>query len=176
MSKTLDERYLTWLYSQIASVTVRNPRRTYWTILRVLYSTEFVWFVPNDDNRAEDGRELRYEFFADEDIRWDSEPEWMSLGCSMLELLVGLSRRLSFEDDRPPRQWFWEMMSNLGLDHFTDSVKFYEAEVDTVLSDVIWRTYDQNGRGGLFPLRRPTKDQREVEIWYQLSAYLLENG
>ncbi|MFZ1684153.1 MAG: hypothetical protein WAU88_08510, partial [Candidatus Zixiibacteriota bacterium] len=49
-----------------------------------------------------------------------------------------------------------------------------EATIDEVLNRVIFRTYDARGNGGLFPLRRPQRDQREVELWYQASAYLLE--
>jgi hypothetical protein len=40
---------------------------------------------------------------------------------------------------------------------------------------VIWRTYDRRGHGGLFPLQRSNRDQRRVEIWYQLSEYLLQD-
>lgn len=62
MDGPLDEQYLKWLYRQVASSKYRNPARTYWSLLRQLYTTEFVWTVPNDDNRVEDGRDLRYEF------------------------------------------------------------------------------------------------------------------
>ena len=32
-----------------------------------------------------------------------------------------------------------------------------------------------NGTGGLFPLKRPRVNQRRVEVWYQMSEYLMEN-
>lgn len=87
-SPPLDELYFTWLYSQVGSVKDRNPSRSYWKILRKLFTKEFVWIVPNDDNRAEDGRDLRLEFLEEHDIQ-DVDPNWMRLGCSMLELLIG---------------------------------------------------------------------------------------
>ena len=65
-------------------------------------------------------------------------------------------------------------MKNLGLNHCSDKRRLTYEEVNDVLDRVIWRTYRWDGHGGLFPLNEPEKDQREVEIWYQLSAYLLE--
>lgn len=177
MSGTLDDLYLPWLYSQIGgrSVKVKDRSRTHWSLLKQLYSIEFVWIIPNDDNRAEDGKNLRYEF-VDERGYYDVDPDWMGLGCSFLEMLVGLSRRLSFESDREPRYWFWHLLENLGLTGYTDHVRYNREEVDDIANTVIWRTYEKDGRGGLFPLSYTNQDQREVEIWYQLSAYLLQDG
>jgi hypothetical protein len=175
MNQPLDELYLNWLYSQIGSVKLRNPSRTYWSLAKQLYTKEFVWIVPNDDNRLEDGRDLRPEFIDDCEIS-TIDPEWMSLGCSMLEMLVALSRRLSFQDGRNPRGWFWRLIENLDLVHCTDAKYDQEIHdrVDAILEEIIWRTYHSDGRGGLFPLEHPKRDQRDVEIWYQLSAYLIE--
>lgn len=169
-----DDAYLRWLYRQVASVHLENPSRTYWSLLRQLYTTEFVWFVPNDDNRVEDGKQLRYEFINDENIDYVN-PEWLHMGCSMLEMLIALSRRLAFEAEGRPRAWFWKLMRNVGLDHLNDSVyPFPEDYVEQVLSTIIWRTYQPNGHGGLFPLKNAQQDQTKIEIWYQLSAYLLQ--
>ncbi len=176
MDEPLDELYLHWLYKKIGSVRLKNPARTYWSLARKLYTKEFVWLIPNDDNRAEDGRELRYEFMHDEEISYVDDA-WMDLGCSMLEMLIALSRRLAFQTEGDPRSWFWHLLDNLGLEHYTDAyfgVMDYEGELDEKLDSVIWRTYEPDGGGGLFPLRHPHEDQRDVELWFQLSAYLLE--
>lgn len=177
MSEPLDELYLTWLYSQVSSVKSKQLSKTYWSLFRELYRTEFVWFVPNDDNRVEDGRDLRYEFMHDHDIDYNDE-EWQSLGCSMLEMLIGLSRRLAFQAEGEPRAWFWHLLANLGLDKMNDIYcrrSTYKEEIEDIVSRVIWRTYDYYGRGGLFPLRKAAEDQRKLEIWYQLNAYVIEN-
>lgn len=171
MSKSLDELYFTWLYHHVAEDS-RNPSETYWKLLRQLYCKEFVWIIPNDDNRAEDGKDLRLEFVESEGI--DVDHEWMNMTCSMLELLIGLSRRLSFEAEGEPRGWFWHMIENLGFEIYNDNSLYPEGEIDRRLDELIWRLYKRNGSGGLFPLKRPPEDQRNVEIWYQLSAYLLE--
>lgn len=181
MDEPLDEVYLRWLYSKIGSVRLRNRSRTYWTLARQLYTKEFVWFVPNDDNRVEDGRSLRYEFIQEYEVT-HVDPEWLGLGCSMLEMLIGLSRRLAFEaDGGEPSRWFWKLIENLELLHFTDAYFEHEgparcaAYVDEAMNRVIFRTYSYSGKGGLFPLNRAYHDQRDVEIWYQLNSYLLEN-
>jgi hypothetical protein len=65
VSGTLDDLYLIWLYEQVGDVKVRSRNRTYWDLFRQLYSIEFIWFIPNDDNRAEDGEDLREQFLED---------------------------------------------------------------------------------------------------------------
>ncbi|QPL14707.1 hypothetical protein SEA_SCHWARTZ33_62 [Gordonia phage Schwartz33] len=178
-TKPLDELYLEWLYGQVAAVSQKNPAKTYWCLLRLLYKTEFVWIVANDDNRMEDGRDLRREFIEEYDLD-EPDSEWLTIGCSMLEMLISLSRRLSFEDeeeDDTTIEWFWHLLANIGLRIFNDEqlvTTEQEAYVCHILEEVIWRNYHSNGRGGLFPLRDPQEDQRCVELWYQLSGYLAE--
>lgn len=173
MSAILDELYFKWLYSQVSSVRRKDPSRTYWALLKILFTTEFIWMVPNDDNRVEDGKDLRYEFLEENEME-ATDKDWLHIGCSMLELFIGLSRRLEFEDGQEAREWFWELLRNIKLDDYNDNVPIPRGLVEDTLNRVIWRTYDYNGCGGLFPLRRPERDQRGVELWYQLSAYLLE--
>ena len=170
----LDEAYLQWLYGQVGTVSLKPSSKTYWNLLRILFQKEFVWFVPNDDNRLEDGRELRHEFIEELGL-YQVDKNWMDLGCSFLELLIGLSRRLAFEAGGKPRDWFWHLLNNLQLDFYTDNILIPEKKVNDCLDKVIWRTYRRDGHGGLFPLRHAREDQTQVEIWYQLSAYLLEH-
>lgn len=172
MGRPLDELYLEWLYDQVGAVGT-DPSTGHWELLKILATKEFVWIVPNDDNRAEDGRFLRHEFLSEQNLKLD-DPHWMRLGCDMFELLVGISRRLAFEGDGEPREWFWEMINNLGLYNYRDGGHIPVGTINEVLDDLIWRTYEPDGRGGLFPLKYPEQDQRDVEIWYQLNAYLLE--
>lgn len=172
----LDELYFEWLYGQVASLKAKNPRRTYWNLCRIIFRKEFVWFVPNDDNRIADGLDLRNEFLEERKIR-RPDPHWMNLGCSMLEMMVALSRRMAFEADGDPPEWFWEMIDNLGLyDDFNDREDISTEYVEEVLDRVIWRQYEYNGTGGLFPLKNPRRNQKNIEIWYQFSAYLAERS
>lgn len=178
---TLDELYFHWLYEKVASLRFTNPTRTYKSLTKQLYAKEFIWWVPNDDNRVEDGRDLRREFLEEKEIEI-VDPNWMDDGCSMFEMIWAVCGDLAFEsnDGKTPRQWFWTLMENLDLRHFTDAyyedhgVEKIQDVVDETLDRVIFRIYDHAGKGGLFPLQHPKCDQREVELWYQLNYYLLE--
>jgi len=171
-----DDLYLEWLYGEVANVRTRSRSRTYWRLLRQMYKTEFIWWVPNDDNRCEDGKDLRYEFIDVSGIQ-TVDNEWLSMGCSMLEMLIALARAAAFETEGLVHEWFWQFIENLGLEAFTDARYNARAEqhVQNVLDAIIWRLYSHDGAGGLFPLRNPPHDQREVELWYQLNAYLVEH-
>lgn len=178
IAEPLDETYFKWLAVQVVNTRLKNPRSTYWEVLRQLQRTEFVWKIRNDDNRVEDGKELRSEFFESE----FGEPlidEMRNEACSFLEMLIALSRRLEFQaSGASAADWFWHLLDNVGL-HITDWD--YEAQrmhdyVDQVLQVINNRNYDRNGRGGLFPLHESDIDQREVELWYQMNYYLLERG
>lgn len=173
MNEPLDDLYFEWLYEQVGNQgSVRS--RTHRCLLRQLYTKAFVWMIPNDDNRVEDGRDLRFEFIQAAYIQ-SVDANWVSMECSVLEMLIALSRRLSFEAEGEPREWFWLMMKNISLDVFTDNhYDSYTIEVEEVLNQLIFRTFQSSGQGGLFPLQRPEDDQRGVEIWYQMSAYLAE--
>lgn len=177
----LDDAYFEWLYGQIGPLKNRNPERNFWHLCRKLYSTEFIWFVPNDDNRVEDGKELRLEFLAS--TRYQLEDPyhlWRDLGCSMFEMLIALSKLAAFESGRGHVEWFWRFMHNLELDGYSDKVydrsirNGIDEGVEQVLHRLNERTYSRDGQGGLFPLRRARQDQRNVELWYQMSSYLHE--
>ncbi len=173
---TLDDQYFEWLYTQVAAARNKNPARSYWELLRQLYTSPYIWFIPNDDNRAEDGKEFRYEFFRDAGIE-EVDEYWVSLDCSMLEMLIALSRRISFESYATGADWFWKLLENLDLRRYTDEVynSMTAEEVIEAIERVNTRTYNRDGTGGLFPLRDTRIDQRKIELWYQMSSYLLEN-
>lgn len=170
MNPPLEEAYLRWLSDQVGSVDGKSHSR----MLEQLFFKEFVWYVPNDDNRAADGKDLRREFLGEE--RSHIDPDFTSVGCCMLELFVGLARRASFEDleERDSHYWVWQLLKNADLYRFDNSKNFSTDTVDSILDKIIFRTYGPDGRGGLFPLQYPDGDQREIELWYQLGAYLLE--
>lgn len=170
-----EERYLNWLYGQVAPLRTRPSTRTFWGLFRQLNATIFVAIVPHDENRIADAMDLRYEFLAENEDE-QGNLDWMRFPCSMLELLIILARQLAFEMDDDVKVWFWHLIEVLELEEFNDRVYDEQAEeiVGRTLDRVIWRTYDANGHGGLFPLRHPGHDQRKVELWYQLNAYLLE--
>lgn len=179
MSEPLDELYFQWLYEQVADPGFDDQELTYWKMLKILFKKEFIWIVPNDENRIRDGVALRMDFLRERDVDLqDVDPIWMELGCSMLELMVGLSRRLAFEADKgQAHYWFWVLMENIGLSGYNDRRRFTRRQLDRIddmLNDIIHRNYEPSGLGGFFPLQSSRWDQRKRELWYQMSEYILE--
>lgn len=126
---------------------------------------------PRDENRIADAAQLRKEFTGLE------REERFSPGVSILELLIGLARRMDFMIDWPVHSCFALFLENLNLDVFDDDAcpPIPLRHIDHVLARFSNRTYKSDGRGGLFPLQRPEQDQRDVELWYQMAAYMTEN-
>lgn len=157
------DRYLDYLTSQIRPYRERSFRELY----ELMLAKEFVWFVPNDDNRIDDGLEIRCEFFHRDDA--------LKIGCSVLEVIIGLSRRIAFIVGGSPDHWAWELITNLELHRMSGHIGRKRAnEIDEILERLIWRTYEPDGCGGLFPLAWPPADMRQIELWYQMSAWIEE--
>jgi hypothetical protein len=171
MSEPLENLYFNWLCAKVIYIRNHTPSTMYWKLLSTLHKTEFAWFLWCDDNRAEDGLVLRKEFLRTADI--PGQEEWLRIPpCSVLEMLIAFSRRAEFQTADPARTWFWEFIDNLGLKYAHDGSDTTVEEIQDILDQFIWRTYGYDGRGGLFPLDDPRRDQREVEIWYQFCDYL----
>ena len=171
MEGPLENLYFKWLCAKVMYVRTPTPSLTYWKLLKILHTTEFVWLLSGDDNRAADGIELRSDFLIEAQI--SDNQEWRALGCSLLEMFIAFSRRAQFQTAIPAHEWFWEFMDNLGLKEFNDGADNFE-KVEEILDQFIWRTYNRNGEGGMFPLNSPNGDQRETEIWYQFCGYLVD--
>lgn len=160
-----------WLEPQIRDEGGRSDE--YWDLLQLMQSKEFIWLVPNDDNRVQDGLDLRAEFCHDHHIRAGSLNQ---LGtCSFLEVLIGLSRRLAFEAGGRAAGWAWQLIQNLELHRMADPLSPRKANrANEIMDAVISRNYRYDGGGGFFPLIGPQEDQTQVELWYQMAAYVGE--
>lgn len=172
----MDESYFLWL----CSLVDHDPEKDYSELLKELHSIEFseqtAKLIPNDHNRISDGLDLRDRFCKDEDVPYS---EWMDEPCTFLEMLIGLSYRMEDTMGGDYDSWFWVIIENLDLDGMSNEAYSDLGDskrmIDEIISDVLKRKYSKDGSGGLFPLKEPDKDQRKVEIWYQMSAYLVEN-
>lgn len=170
----IEQAYFEWMCDLVCDRRYTN-QITYEKLLRFLHDTEFVYFIPKDENRAEDGIDLRYRFAIHHD--YEDIDYCLDGPCSVLEMMVALAIRCeeSIMDD-PGRgdrtgQWFWGMVSNLGLGSMIDS-RFDRQYVEEVVDRFLNRDYEPNGKGGLFTVRHCNRDLRTVEIWYQLCWYL----
>ena len=68
-------------------------------------------------------------------------------------------------------QWFWGMVTSLGLGSMMDD-RFDKRYVEDVVVKFLNREYEPNGKGGLFTIKNCDQDLRDVEIWVQLLWYL----
>ena len=155
--------YIHWLRGLVE----RPSGPSYRALFNAAWLTVYKYYVPNDDNRAHDGLDLRGRFERETSVTLPN------LGkCTMLEFLVALSIRLNetvydYDDPDQVSDWFWELIDNLEVDRH---------KLEDIFQRLNGRTYDYDGgNGGLFPLNNPREDQREIEIWYQMMAYLSEN-
>jgi hypothetical protein len=160
-----DYDYYDWLVSQI---DIPNNRE-YSQLFERLHNVEFVWLVPNDDNRIGDALDLRTYFL-------DGRKGALHLqGATMLEILVSLSQKVQFTAGGNSRKWAWKLLKNLKLTRMNDPLSEDDLNrVDEILYDLIWREYEFNGQGGFFPLKDPKEDQTKVEIWFQMNKYVIE--
>lgn len=170
--------YLRWLYFQVDGFNpLTEGGAMYFMLLNYLYSQDYYSVIEMDENRKVEGGNLRSMFECDScAILTDNIPEEE---VSVLEVLVAMAmnfRELN-NDKEPIALYFWEMISNLGLIDCTDEhwSRSTEEYVERVIDDFLDRDYEPDGTGGLFPLEDPQEDQTEVELWYQLAAYYLEN-
>lgn len=170
MLEPIENEYFNWLCDKVQD----RHNHNYNALLRILHRTEFVWVVPADKNRAEDGIELRTRFV--EECGIDPDIHWGALPCSIFEMILAFCDRASFQTDIPVKVWFWEIINNLRLDEFRLVFNGEHFQIEDILYNFIWRQYSPNGYGGMFPLSRTENDQREVEIWYQFCEYVEDRG
>lgn len=172
MNARTTDPYFDWL-----CILVGN--NNYGMLLQMLHSIDFKSSLPEDENRGIDGMQLRVEFMT---IFGEFGSSTNRGGCTMLEFLVALSKKMSFLMSGNPgghhlEFYFWTLIKNLKLDKLTDD-NFIILNGEFFVEDAVWRVqmrqYEYSGNGGLFPLKHPYQDQRKVEIWYQMHAWLSE--
>ena len=176
MSDSVIKDYILWLGEQV-KLDEKDERGGYHFLIKALYRKEFYWTNDMDENRSDEGKALR-DVFA-EDCGLDDIPDEINGPCTVLEMIIGLSKRwngevsLTEEEDRSD-EYFWQMISNLGLEGCTDD-KFDPEMVREKLDILLDRDYQDDGKGSLFPLERSKESQKNIEMWYQLQNYLMEN-
>lgn len=173
----IEDRYIDWLKRQ-----AMGQDRSYDILLDFLYNKPFTYTVRMDENRAEDGIELRYLFGSENGIDYEDIVSSLDFGrdCSMLEMMVGLARRcesqimIDMEEGEQPERWFGVMLTNLGLIEQTNE-HFDREEAEFVTDRFLARQYSYYGDGSLFSVCRPRYDMRKTDLWYQAMWYLTEN-
>ena len=171
--------YINWL---CVRVKITPLKRRYMEMARVMHGIRFVPRIfATDENRANDGLQLRVEYIEKYGMKGSACDRGR---CTMLELLVGLSKRISFlmgteNDPHQTATYFWKMIENLGLMKYDDEHWYScngEFHVTEAMDRIMNYSYSADGTGGLFPLKYVKGDQRKREIWYQMQNWLNENA
>lgn len=173
----VSNEYFDWL-SNLVCEKRYSKQVSYRKLLMYLHNTEFRYSIPRDQNRAEDGVDLRYQFALSQGYENSVDPilDCLEGPCSVLETMIALSICCENIMDDPnvgnrTGQWFWGMVVNLGLGSMSDN-NFDRRFVDESIARFLDREYEPDGKGGLFRIRNCDCDLRTVEIWYQLCWYL----
>lgn len=173
--------YFDWLCEMIY-IQSEYSDESYWNLAKILWKTDFIWVLDMDEDRAADGIALRNRY------KREGGQDSYDGPCTVLEVLIGLADRIDCILDELDGEcriptFFWEMIDNLCLSGFSDQCfmqypnhkEDYYRQIDRCLQDWMNRDIEYNGSGGIFPLKHPKTDQRNVTLWYQASAYILEN-
>lgn len=173
----IKDEYFKWLYERVCKGRAHS-NASYTKLFIFLHQVEFTFDILRDENRAEDGIYLRYRFAIENNYDDTRAVENILDGpCSVLEMLVALAIRCEetiMDDSRygdRTGQWFWSMMSNLGISHMYDE-RFNEELAKERVYRFLDRQYEPDGKGGLFYIPMCEDDLRNVEIWSQLCWYL----
>ena len=188
MIDNLFERlYFEWL-STLAFPN-KEERSEYSNLLYLLYTTPFYFNAnkqPLDENRYKDGIYLRGLFIQKMNIPRDSVSNTNNTlfseyyACNLLEMICALANRISndimADYGKVDRTDYWVhlMLSNLGVLDFTNH-NWQPNEVIGRLVNFMDRTYERNGRGGLFTLKDNRFDTTKMSIWDIMSRYITEN-
>lgn len=174
----INNLYFQWLYDWVCGDRFHQDI-SYKKLLMHLHSTEFTYIIQKDQNRAEDGINMRYRFAKTAGL---NEPvgfimDCLDGPCSVFEMMLALANRCEEDYMDDPAfgdrtvQWFWGMIANLNLGSMIDT-RYDKRYVDEVLYNFLHRKYERDGRGGLFRIRGCREDMRKVEIWHQMCYYL----
>lgn len=178
MESSYRDRYFKHLCQTIEFIDPSHP--DYEFLLLDLMDIEFYAVHPMDENRIGDAANYRAVYFRDYGIPSGME----GTPCSFLEVLVALAKRFGFLvsglSEDLTKYCFWKMIENCGLSVF-DNLHYHQnggkLEVWEIVTRIMDRTYEINGVGGLFPMRCPKQNQREVELFYQMNQYIQDpNG
>lgn len=173
----LKRKYFDWMTRLVSD----GPTNDFYNLMAYLHTIEFKYILERDENRMQDGIELRYRFaYANEVDPYLIDEYLFSEGCSVFEMMVALANKCEESIMDNPEfgnrqyRWFLAMIDSLGLSDVHDYDMFDYVLVNNIIEKFLNREYSENGKGGLYTVSKPPKDMRDVEIWYQMCWYIDE--
>lgn len=163
------DKYFTWLKAKVTDKHMAVVGRSYDRLFYKLYTTEFIFVVPFDENRLLDGLSLRREFSTTRVI--------FPCKCSVFEVLIALALRcedqIMHDQKHGERsgEWFWEMLGNMGLAKYSDD-RYDEQDVDDILHKFLYHEYDDKDTLGCAFRSSEHPDLSEFELFQQMYFHL----
>lgn len=148
-------------------------------LFEILHNIEFRYIIERDGNRDADGMNLRDGYNIPDGYSNKQIEEFMDRRTSVLEVLIALAIRVDDDyigdpGEEHPEEFFLEMLENLGLWAFKGK-RYKEEDVRRIIDRWLDRDFTRKGVGSPFPLHYCERDQRDLEIWDQMKAYVNEN-
>ena len=156
------ERYFDWLMA-----IVGGPGE-YKDVIDVLWSTEYWSDIPNDENRANDGLELRY--FYEEETGFECEKNG---ACTVLEMMIALANRMEnafFYDPKVGNRtnlWFWEMFYNAGFANFGKN-----GQKKWPFAHFLQKFLARKSGTFFFEIDKKPENWAKIEVWKQVCAHV----
>lgn len=177
MDTVLKETYYRWL--EYEAFSDPNDRTRYEGVLKELHDIPFYWTIVSDDNRAGDALNFRQHEFLDfyegkDDMDQMILAQWATAAPSVLEVLLGISRRWAYYFEQPVSFFFAHLFQNMGF-HWCPGHPLDLSTREAIrLRCDIWmaRRFKPNGEGSPFPIKEGFgPDLRGIDIWGQMNAY-----
>lgn len=171
--------YYKYIVKDVCSGDYVGYDSVYSELLAVLHDIPFRWCIMMDENRNSDGLDLMYKYAWNNSIKYDTLPDRTDEACSVLEFLIGVSRRIEFnldnwKDDRTGK-WFWLMIKNIGLINQVNGnvdLLYVKRRVDIMLN----RQFGDYGeRGGLLHFKQEGESMVYQEWWKHITRFCFEN-
>lgn len=137
-------------------------------LYKYLFEVDYIWTIPLDRNRAQDGIDLRCWWSNSIGLSKEQyEIIFNNKACSMLEMLLAFAIRIENDflgnaDGNNSSKWFYQMLLNLGI--ADDISNFDRSRVDHALLMFF------NHQISLFCV--PNFDISKMELWNQMNCWI----
>lgn len=149
--------YTSWLIK-------RGCLENYSGLASVWDELDFVWYIPEDEDKAIQALRMRDEYCYETDM-----PSPRQAPASFLEVFVSITDTLTAMLYNDRESFTKSILLNLGARSYSDDGRLpseIHEEALIIAERVMYRTYSRNGTGGLF--RIPGTDTLEMPLTTQM--------
>lgn len=171
------EEYFNWLVDSLnlnAGYKIQH-----YSLFKALHNISYEYFNVMDENRYQDGIDLRYRFGSDTNIPYYDITECIDIcECSVLEMLVALILKIDNMITYDPKdslkaELFVDIAKSLGINEQINA-NFNQEYVNQCIFNWLHGQYEVNGQGGIITVQYPRQDMRTVDHWTQVMWYVNE--